>query len=265
MLFLGAGVSSGFGLPSWIQLIGRILEKTEDATFMEDLSKKSDKDLAKMVDPFDDESPSYVTKVHKALYSQVVPDVSTRLAQSSLLLGVAALMTGSCRGRINCVMTYNYDDLLRQYLRMLGYSVCVRVLPTDLSTWCDVEINHIHGYLPQFEQNGSKGEDLVLSEKSYRKRRAFIGEGWSSYVEKCLYSRIGLFLGLSGDDSTILDILKRAQRGIRRACAYTGYWLMTPDAYARNHQSILDVGMCPICLPVQSFPEFIFGVCEKAG
>lgn len=148
---------------------------------------------------------------------------------------------------------------------MLGYQVCVRKNPSDFSTWADVEINHVHGYLPQSSDQGSKASELVLSAKSYGARRSFIDEGWSPYVVHSLHSKIGLFLGLSGDDTAIIDVLRRAHKNIKHVnYDYTGYWLMTPDAYGRNSQAIIDVGMCPIKLSEKEFPKFVFAVCQKA-
>jgi hypothetical protein len=265
MLFLGSGVSSGFGLPQWALMAARLLGRDKDTSFVDELSLKDDKQIAKLIDPIDDESEKYVTKVYDALYCEIAANLSDQLSRSPLLLAVAGLLTGSCRGRISSVMTYNYDDLLKQYLGMLGYTVCIRTDPTQFSTWADVEINHIHGYLPQSRKGESKGVDLVLSEKSYRRRRAFIDEGWSSYVEHGLYSKSGLFLGLSGDDSAILDVMKRAQEKIKRTEDYTGYWLMTPTAFERNAGAILDVGMCPIKLTKDDFPRFVFAVCQEAA
>lgn len=71
VLFLGSGVSSGFGLPSWPHLVARILGKDDDKDFLESLADKKDQELALLIDPVDDGSEAYVQKVHSALYSQV--------------------------------------------------------------------------------------------------------------------------------------------------------------------------------------------------
>ena len=162
------------------------------------------------------------------------------------------------------MFTYNYDDLFEQCMRMLGYSYCVRTTATDLSTRADVEVNHVHGYLPQHWNCDEILAPLILSNKSYRAERAAIDKGWSAAIVNSLHSKVGLFLGLSGDDEGILDVLKRAQDMIERGTEYHGYWLMTPDAYKRNAQEIIDVKMCPIPLEVDDFPRFVFRVCQEA-
>lgn len=111
-LFLGAGVSAGFGLPEWPRLIAEILGRTSDDDFVRSLPGMSDKDVALLVDPIDDGTSKYVATVHRALYSQTPKELVDLLQRSPLLLSVAALVTGSCRGRIESVVTYNYDDLL---------------------------------------------------------------------------------------------------------------------------------------------------------
>jgi hypothetical protein len=264
-LFLGAGASIAFNLPPWKMLIARILGKESDPVFVSELDSKSVTDLRRLVDPFDDDSATYVENVHNALYRDVKANLLEQLQVSPLLLALAALMTGAHRGRIDSVVTYNYDDLLEQYLMMLGLTVCRRMHPDELSTRADVEINYVHGRLPQLWDASKAMPKLVLSEKSYRSRRAEIDEGWPAWIEQGLHSKIGLFVGLSGDDSSILDILKRAQNRVNRDLPYTGYWLLTPDAFDRNKEDIIEVGMCPIRLEKEQFPNFVFSICQRAA
>ena len=169
-----------------------------------------------------------------------------------------------CRPLFQCVITYNYDDLLEQYLRMLGLAVCHRVKSTDLSTRADVEINYVHGRLPQVWDDSAPQPSIILSDKSYRAKRARIDGDWSAAVQNVLYSKIGLFLTLSGDDSSILDLLERLQIEVRHD-PYNGYWLLTADAFERNKKPILDVGMCPISIGKEDVPRFLFSVCKAAA
>ncbi len=264
-LFLGAGVSKGFGLPAWTELVARIVGKEDNMEYMARLGSMSDNELSREVDACDNGNGTYANAVHQALYKTVAPTLLDQLSSSPLLLAVTALLTGTRRGRVQTVFTYNYDDLLEQYLRLLGYSLCVRNSPSDYSTHADAEINHVHGYLPQHEGEVPMSEDVVLSAKSYRRRRAAIDQGWSAAVEASLFSRVGLFLGLSASDSSMFDILARAKSKIERGEEYHGYWLLTSEAYAQNASDVLDVGMCPIRLDKEELPRFVFEVCQEAA
>jgi hypothetical protein len=263
-LFLGAGVSSGFGLPQWKILIARVLSRDKDKKFLKSLPGQAPTDLTKLVNDIDDGSERYVRRVHEALYRDASASLLIQLQRSPLLLSVAALVTGAHRGRIDSVITYNYDDLLEQYLRMLGLAVCPRVEPTDLSGRADVEINYVHGRLPQVWDVSASLPSIVLSDRSYREKRARIDVGWSAAVQNGLCSKIGLFLALSGDDSSILDLLERVRTEVRHD-PYNGYWLLTADAFERNKKPILDVGMCPISIRKERVPQFIFSVCKAAA
>ena len=66
-LFLGAGISSPFGFPEWAELIARIIGKPTDKATLDSLNTMSDKDLARLVDPFDDATIVFARKVYDAL------------------------------------------------------------------------------------------------------------------------------------------------------------------------------------------------------
>lgn len=264
-LFLGAGVSQGFGLPSWPQLVARLIGRGNDKQFIRSLRKKSDTEVARLVDDVDSGDASFASKVHSALYEGSDADLSDRFVASPLLSAVTALFSGSCRGRVRTVVSYNYDDVLERYLRFYGFRVSVRRWPSDLTRWADVEVNHPHGFLPRDEDFEDWSGEIVLSDKSYRTRRTEINEGWSMAVQQTLQSTIGVFVGLSGDDNSLLDVIKTVSKRVDREEPYCGYWLMTPDAFGRNSQTLLGLNMCPIRLDVSSFAGFVSRVCEAAA
>jgi hypothetical protein len=106
---------------------------------------------------------------------------------------------------------------------------------------------------------------IVLSEKSYRTRRSDIDKGWSAAVEHGLWSKIGLFIGLSASDQAMLDVMNRVKMTVNRNGDYNGFWLLTPDAYDANKDRVLSVGMCPLRLTKEEIPAFLFEVCEHAA
>lgn len=261
-LFLGAGVSQGFGLPNWKQLLVRLVGDEANPS-------STHESLQRALNAIDDGSEAYVRKVHEALYRDAPEDLGDLLPRSPLLLGIAAMTTGAHRGRVESIVTYNYDDVLEQYMRMLGLKVCPRMLPDSLSVRCDLEINYVHGRLPQDLDPGgglATRPDIMLSEKSFRTKRATIDEGWSALVEHGLRSKVGLFIGLSGNDGTPLDLLERLKRKVDgRRQDFLGYWLLTPRAYAANAETISSVQVCPIKLRADEIPKFIFRTCTAAA
>lgn len=264
-LFLGAGASLGFGLPGWHQLVARLTGVPDHGPEFEEMAGKSDKELSKAIDDIDDGTDTYIEALRSALYRDVSDDLGEQLQRSPLLLAVTALVTGSARGRIDTITTYNFDDLIEQYLQMLGYGILVRTNPSALAVRADVAINHVHGFVPQRSSASSKPEEIVLSARSFREKQTQIDEGWPQYVVGLLHSKVGLFLGLSGDDDSILNELNRAKKRVKRPGDYLGYWLLTPGAFDRNHKSLLDVDICPIRLEKQDIPSFLFRVCQQAA
>jgi predicted Zn-dependent protease with MMP-like domain len=265
-LFLGSGVSRAFGLPDWRELILRVLGKDRDRRFRERTKSKSIQELQSLIDSIDTDDDKFRDRVRDALYRDVnETSLVPQLQRSPLLLAVGALMTGVTRGRVTSVVTYNYDDLLEQYMLMLGLTVCVRTMPSDLSRRADIVLNYVHGRVPQRESVVTSPSRILLSEDSYSDRRSEIDEGWSDYIQHGLHSKIALFLGLSGDDGTIKDVMRRSQRRISRGSEYyRGYWILTPNSYKKNKESIAKVGMCPIKLKINEIPQFIFTICQKA-
>ena len=266
-LFLGAGASCGFGLPDWKTLIARVTKRDTDSAFVAGLKDKDTMELGRLVNKVDDGSESYIDLVRASLYRDASPDLLVQLQQSRLLLAIGALMTGSCRGRIESVVTYNYDDLLEQYLWMLGYSACRRVRPSDLSTRSDVVVDYVHGCVPQQKKTGDGAPQIVLSAQSFIERRADIDEGWPASVIAGLMSKIGLFVGLSGNDTTMIEQITRAKnKGFTtRLDDYNAYWLLTPDAFDRNGEMILKAGSCPIRLDKDVIPDLLLAVCRHAA
>jgi hypothetical protein len=266
-LFLGAGASCGFGLPDWKTLIARVTKRDTDSAFVAGLQNMDTMDLGRLVDKIDDGTEGYIDLVRTSLYRDASPDLLVQLQKSRLLLAIGALMTGSCRGRIDSVVTYNYDDLLEQYLWMLGYSACRRIRPSDLSTRSDVVIDYVHGCVPQQKQAGDGVPQIVLSAQSYIERRADIDDGWPASVVAGLMSKIGLFVGLSGNDTSIIEQITRAKKKgfTARPDDYNAYWLLTPEAFDRNGEMILKAGSCPILLNKDVIPDFLLAVCQEAA
>jgi hypothetical protein len=108
-LVLGAGMSSGFGLPQWSRLaeiLGERLnvvrpDKVSDESFAEMLWRATGKD--------DD---VFAEHVKTALYSEY-GGAEDDLANAPLLASIGALAQSAKRGKVSNIVSFNFDDLGR--------------------------------------------------------------------------------------------------------------------------------------------------------
>lgn len=270
-LLLGAGVSTGFGLPNWFELVMRLAGIQHGSpAYLEYLARYEgnalpDQELQELVDRVDDGSTTYLDKVRQALYAQMQPDLARQLSTSPLLLAVAALTTGTTRGRVDVVTTYNFDDVLEHYVQMLGHSVRIRTNESDLVGRADVTINHPHGFVPRDISRSHSTTQPILSAKAYREKRAQIDAGWSDYIAHVLTQKVALFVGLSGRDSSILDLLHRiSKRWKADGRRPGGYWILTPSDYDKYGPQIAEENVIPLRFEIDEIPMFIFDVCRRA-
>ncbi|WP_135556458.1 SIR2 family protein [Paenibacillus cymbidii] len=232
-LFLGAGVSTSAGFPSWDAL----LEKLNDAVVRQMSTKKfggklctasvneTDKQLmANLLSKLRDESPiinafflestinsrSAISKyIREALYGR-----RRRAYSSGTLVWLAKLCNHRGKYRIRSVVTFNYDDLLEQHLA----EVPVDHMPVFKE---DDEINpnvlpifHVHGYLPQHENkyDDIDGNLIVFSEQAYHTVYTD-AYSWSNITQMhVLKENVCLFIGLSMSDPNMRRILDISSR-----------------------------------------------------
>ena len=203
-LFLGAGLSKPFGLPTWGELVNKLLIAKQMAPL--DLSRnppvRAITDAAARVErEFGGNISDFLQLVHDSLYPPFTPDSDYRemFGQESLA-AVASLLMGSKFGRASQVYTTNYDDCLERYLAFHGFRAQSILRPNATHVDSDITIYHPHGYLPRGKRDFFS-DHLVLSTTSYH---LYQGEGyhgpWPSLVFQSLKSTFPLFIGSSGDD-----------------------------------------------------------------
>ena len=189
-LFLGSGVSTSAGFPSWESL----LEKLNAAVFKLISSSEYKGKLASfqiieaekeilinVLGKLRDDSPiinAYFlesTLNSRSIISKCIRDAlygkRKRMFTSDTLKWIAKLCNHRGKYRIRSVVTLNYDDLLEQHLA----EVPVDYIPVFKE---DDEINpnvlpifHVHGYLPQKDSSfDDKTENLIVfSEQAYHR------------------------------------------------------------------------------------------------
>jgi hypothetical protein len=191
-LFLGAGVSSFFGLPDWKELVTRIAETAGDPVTpgfdpimkAEALRAKHFKDPA-----------NYLAAVKSALYKDKELDFA-KISTSRLLTAIGSLVMASRRGSAAKIITLNFDDLLELYLEFHGFTTAA---VHDGCHWAqnqDVVVYHPHGFLPLGHRQQS--ESIVLGTTSFHE--VMKSDLWRPILEAALRQHTFLYLGLSGQD-----------------------------------------------------------------
>ena len=228
VLFLGAGVSIPYGVPSWKNLVLELLfEQVEHtrrlgsiwphyrralASWMTDYFDYSPLVLARMVErdlrkrakrkgvpqQIDGEQ-TFLEKLRTQLYAQCKPPRNKR----TTLQAVADLIKRS-RGNIRCVVSFNFDGLLEEELANRKIPTISIVNGTRQSSG-SFRIIHPHGFVPR--QGPIERTHLVFTEDDYHKLTESVFHwGLSEIVSELRHSTV-LFIGLSMSDPSLRRLL----------------------------------------------------------
>ena len=117
----------------------------------------------------------------------------------------------SARGKVKHVISFNYDDVLERYLRYFGFTV--ESVP-DLPRWpsrMDVRVLHPHGFLPSVDTEPAS-KKIVFTKDQYDEVVGDAQDAWHSTMYNIFQSHTCLFVGLSGSDDNLMNILQRASK-----------------------------------------------------
>ena len=263
-LFLGAGVSKPFGLPSWPELIRLCCARhgIDSSRVLDDASFDALTAVAGQIRAAVTGDAELHATVRACLYS--ADHQSRRTKPSPMLSAIGALTMGSKRGRIREVWTLNYDDMLEWYLRMHGFVAQVVTRAPSLLRDPDVMIFHPHGFLPFDERNGPDSSELVFTDTSYAKRSLKVDESWRVSVQRLLRTRILIVIGMSWTDLLIKQLMMDASTEItERPIAF---WFFKSEANDPDLEQCLRHNVVPITFKsYDDMPAFLLGTCERAG
>jgi hypothetical protein len=229
VLFLGAGVSLDYGIPTWKNLVLEILfDQTDLASRLESIELHYRRALASwLVDEFDydpvilarlvkneirrrakrqpaglkkNEQIQFLEKVRERLYPKppVVPQGYTSLRAVADLIRKSTEETG-----VAAAVTFNFDDLLEKEL-----SGSLQVQPVSnprRNREPGFPILHPHGYLPQ---DGSlENCSLVFTEDDYHSLTTTVFHWALTAIVHYLRHNTVLFVGLSMSDPSLRRLL----------------------------------------------------------
>ena len=213
---LGAGVSCPYRLPAWQDLVTEVYLTSrgiDDSDKREVLFKPYKQQISGYFSGSVLRQARYVTsKIEKAQLLQSVKQSLYRSCASLNEYPTFDSLTAWCKSnkkKVNFV-TYNYDDLLEQYLKKQGVD-CVSIYNSAGFAAYDgsrIPVYHVHGYLPQSAEP-DLDQELVLSEQQYNQLMTDPeSTDWRNHIQRELFaSSACLFLGISLDDPNTRRLL----------------------------------------------------------
>ncbi len=254
-LLLGAGVSRGLGIPTW-HTLARVMAREAGLNKVPKISgqginrkKKNGSDLGEIFRKIERlDKSGFKAKVKKWLYFRWRERRGNWASHNLVALG--SLISGTARGRVENVLTLNFDSLLETYLRLYGFIAQPITAYPQLLKRADVHIFHSHGYLPFDAEDGIETMDIVLSSQAYFEA---LGDPqhttWKMMDYVFAHKRI-LAVGTSGDDTPSRAVLANL-------------------AKTNAHDGLLELRDSKIAaVRLQSYadlPEFLFSIARKAA
>jgi len=216
-LVCGAGVSVGAGIPTWYQLLLKLLEfmmkkiSNDHSISLGDLTAD---DFANRYAPSslivgkylkNNLGNDFLNEVRSALYS-------TQPTSCEIIDAIADLARPQREGKpLDSIITFNFDSLIEENLSESNIQFSAIYNEGMKNTSNELPIYHVHGYLPR---NGRlpKDANIVFSEDSYHSQ--FIEPfSWSNLIQlNKLSHNTCLFIGLSLTDPNLRRLLDVAAR-----------------------------------------------------
>lgn len=249
----GAGVSRGFGLPSWEELLDRMLEisqidKPKGLSF-ESLSQYIFREVAHS------NKMEFARLVSRALYQ----DFQFESMHANPLVAELTALVGVGEDKISKILTFNFDDVLDKYLDERNIKVQTIYQPRyPRSGQAGIAINHIHGLLPSRvdEQDLLDGE-IVFTRKDFLKRTNVIKNIWRQRAMDLMCGNICIFIGVSGDDDNLMSMLMDVNQQHSNS-KHSHYWavrLASPED--SNKEEFEEEGVFQVTLPHTEIPNFL--------
>lgn len=210
VLFCGAGISIGSGIPSWNKLlVSMFLEISKLSSDYTDVLCNelkhelgvSQEILARMIKHSD--SKCFCERIRKILYKDLKKDCTDTIN------AIVDLCSNNRRNKgIKEIITYNFDNLLEHNFDKKGIKY----------THCHdggIPIHHVHGFLPPDGEIEFK-DKIVFSEDEYHKQYTEFTSDETLVQLGALRENICLYVGISFTDPNmrrLADEYKRKHQG----------------------------------------------------
>jgi len=213
-LFLGAGVGCEIGLPSWDELLKRLLKRANQKNKsnynygkIKEQCNQSSLIIARFIQELFNDDKAFTKAFKNSLYRLPKEAIIDNIKNSDLYTKIINMVMS---GRVSSIITFNYDDSVERALKMIDYMEHEKRLRItsvfDAKHYLiDFPVYHVHGIIP-IEDNIEP--TFVLSEKEYHKlyKESY---DWSNAVQlQALHDTTCFFIGLSLNDPNLRRLLE---------------------------------------------------------
>lgn len=222
VLVLGAGVSMDFGIPNWNTLLQKLLLKTIQeydkasnllAELFNDVFSPSPliagRYLQNHFDEIKGKDRNFIEAVRNALYENIERNKSTNLLDEILNYCISPGKSPN----LDCIITYNYDDILEEKLSELNFEVPFKsIYATGMNPeYGELPIYHVHGYLPR-KAKLTDQNTITLGEATYHDQ--YLNTyNWNNLVQLNKFiEKNCVFIGSSLTDPNIRRLLDIARK-----------------------------------------------------
>jgi SIR2-like protein len=243
VLFLGAGVSVPYGIPTWKNLVLELLfDQAEAASRLRNvlphyrralaswltdyfeydpviLARVVETDMRRKARGRPDADAAFLEGVRAHLYrtcGQLHPGAQPKTARSrppTSLDAVADLVARSSRSRgVAAVVTFNFDDLLERALER-RHVRCTVIANANRVRLGGIPIVHPHGYLQQRASDPGSRPNVVFTEDDYHRLTGSAFHWALTMILEQLRNHTALFIGLSMSDPNLRRLLDAAHTG----------------------------------------------------
>lgn len=199
ILFCGAGISAGSGIPTWNDLLIRCFLKSSNlpSSYTNVLYDMLSKDLylnqailARMIKNSNEKD--FYKLVQQTLYENKEKD------ETETIKAIVELCESSKDGGVKSIVTYNFDDLLECNLR--NRNIKYQNRPADAPIKKDsLPIYHVHGFLPR-DFNDNDICNIVFSEDEYHEQYSNPHDNATLTQQTALETGTCLYIGISFTD-----------------------------------------------------------------
>jgi hypothetical protein len=215
IVICGAGVVKPAGMPSWNELIEKMLSRLLETlygnapdsrlstliqTIMSEKEKRSPLIEAQFIKNLCGDV-QFVDLLHSCLYSPDGKDMECPACES-----IARLAS-----KLNYVITFNYDTLLEESLLRQGVENCSVHNAAGLASSKGFRVYHPHGLLPK-KREPNEIYVPVLTESDYHSQYSSVNYWGNVVLQKAFFEHTCLFIGCSLDDPNLRRLLDLSKR-----------------------------------------------------